>query len=243
MKFLLRTTAAALALMIASPAAAAIVFDFNTNTLTVDANTALGSSVTISFDGHAPNNPSISGLTADLTLVFQGVVNNAYTFDYVLLNTSTAPIDAARVTAFGFTDVSQAVLFGVGGSSVTGGFTTVSSGNFPGGSDLDFCAKNGQNNNCAGSQGGPDVGASVNGDLTIGFSSAFDQIIFSGLAIRWQGIDSVALGLNDGSAIGSPTPPPPGVPEPATWAMMLMGFGAIGYTLRRRRRTVLAQVA
>lgn len=27
------------------------------------------------------------------------------------------------------------------------------------------------------------------------------------------------------------------VPEPATWAMMLMGFGAMGISLRRRRRT------
>lgn len=24
------------------------------------------------------------------------------------------------------------------------------------------------------------------------------------------------------------------VPEPATWAMMLMGFGAVGYSMRRR---------
>ena len=27
------------------------------------------------------------------------------------------------------------------------------------------------------------------------------------------------------------------VPEPATWAMMLIGFGAMGVSLRRRRRT------
>ena len=33
------------------------------------------------------------------------------------------------------------------------------------------------------------------------------------------------------------------VPEPATWAMMLLGFGGIGMAMRRRRRPVLAQVA
>jgi hypothetical protein len=33
------------------------------------------------------------------------------------------------------------------------------------------------------------------------------------------------------------------VPEPATWAMMLLGFGAIGWQLRRRRTQMLAQAA
>jgi hypothetical protein len=33
------------------------------------------------------------------------------------------------------------------------------------------------------------------------------------------------------------------LPEPGTWAMMLLGFGGIGLAMRRRRRPVLAQVA
>lgn len=33
------------------------------------------------------------------------------------------------------------------------------------------------------------------------------------------------------------------LPEPGTWAMMLFGFGAVGYAMRRRRRPALAQLA
>ncbi|MBN8808643.1 MAG: PEPxxWA-CTERM sorting domain-containing protein [Sphingomonas sp.] len=29
------------------------------------------------------------------------------------------------------------------------------------------------------------------------------------------------------------------VPEPASWALMIVGFGAMGYSLRRRRETAL----
>jgi len=43
---------------------------------------------------------------------------------------------------------------------------------------------------------------------------------------------------------GQPTPPdhpnPPPVPEPATWAMMLVGFGLIGWRVRHAPRTKLA---
>ena len=34
-----------------------------------------------------------------------------------------------------------------------------------------------------------------------------------------------------------PPPPPPVVPEPGTWATMLLGFGLTGWMMRRRRRT------
>jgi hypothetical protein len=37
-----------------------------------------------------------------------------------------------------------------------------------------------------------------------------------------------------------PPPPPPAVPEPGTWATLLLGFGLSGWMMRRRRRTVAA---
>jgi hypothetical protein len=33
---------------------------------------------------------------------------------------------------------------------------------------------------------------------------------------------------------------PPGIPEPATWALMLMGFSLAGAAVRRRRRGLAA---
>ena len=57
-----------------------------------------------------------------------------------------------------------------------------------------------------------------------------------------EGGTSVDLS-QDGFSNGIIITPPGGVPEPATWAMMLMGFGAAGYALRRRRKVLLTQVA
>lgn len=59
-----------------------------------------------------------------------------------------------------------------------------------------------------------------------------------------QGPGSDGATANSGAILVTNPPPPPSVPEPTTWAMMLAGFGATGFAMRRtRRKNLLAQIA
>ena len=49
-----------------------------------------------------------------------------------------------------------------------------------------------------------------------------------------SGANADSLTINIGTAI-----PPGAVPEPSTWAMLILGFGAVGGALRRRKRPAL----
>jgi hypothetical protein len=68
------------------------------------------------------------------------------------------------------------------------------------------------------------------GDLTTeGGVSAFDQSL----------VDGALGGRNDGSpGVWSLQSATPAVPEPATWALFLLGFGAIGWRLRGARHAI-----
>lgn len=52
-----------------------------------------------------------------------------------------------------------------------------------------------------------------------------------------------AAALNTSTQIVPSTAPIAAVPEPATWAMMLIGFGGIGFAMRRRKSKVMTNVA
>lgn len=73
---------------------------------------------------------------------------------------------------------------------------------------------------------------------------------FAFQALNGETITNLAYNIIGGSAAGlrqvriaSTEAGVPPVPEPATWAMMLLGFGAAGLVMRRRRRPTLAQIA
>ncbi len=52
--------------------------------------------------------------------------------------------------------------------------------------------------------------------------------------LRFGGNYILLTGTADG------VPPAPGIPEPATWAMLILGFGLVGSAARRRRTVVAA---
>jgi hypothetical protein len=215
-------------------AATTVTYDPNPSltSVLVDATTGPGS-FTLNYNGYSGNNaPAIPGLTSSIQFNFLNRTGNTFNFSYTLMNTSGAPIDASRVTIFGFnTDPN------ITGATTGAGddFNVISSGNQPNGlAALEICFKDaGPTNNCTGASGGVAIGGSTSGTFGLTFASQLNQITMNAFSVRYQGIDSQTLGIRGGSASGVPLPP--AVPEPATWAMMLAGFGLVGAGLRRRR--------
>ena len=75
------------------------------------------------------------------------------------------------------------------------------------------------------------VTGSVKGQFTLGYSAASITSIgvTPGDFSDWVGVDNLTYTLAGGP-----------VPEPATWGLMLVGFGGLGTVLRRRRVQVIS---
>lgn len=217
--------AAALVLM-AAPAAAVTTLSF-----------AGPETQTVIFDGFTDKGGSVAGLGARLDLTLVAIGGGKAAFEYKLTNLSAAPVDAARISLFGF-DVA-----GFKGASASGDYARVGSGNVPmiGAADVCFAAA-GRGGSCAGG-GGAGIwgGEAASGAFTLTFADTGLPLVLDNLFVRYQAIDSKALGIKGGSGVGQGRlwQDPGGnngvVPEPATWLMLIAGFGLVGLSMRRRR--------
>ena len=222
MRKLALIAAAALA-TVAVPASASVIVGGNSY--------SDGQSFTVFFNGF-DGGPTIAGLTSNIVFTVNSSSATQYVLGYTINNTSGSPITGSRVSEFGFnTDPNIA---SASASGVLSGTDT--NGNVPNFGIVEVCTTGG--GSCAGGgSGGVTMGHSGSGTVTLNFATSLANLNLSNFEVRYQSI----AGANTTSATGSQIP---GVPEPSTWAMMLIGFGAAGAALRRTKRPAdLAQLA
>lgn len=221
----LRLSVAALALFSAIPTSAATFVN-------------VGDNATISFDG------TEAGTSASLYLElldFDASLST-FTFSYALTNTSNLALNpSVRVSGFGFDDIGTDTTTGTASTSDTNGFDTIDFNvNYPDGLGfIEFCLYESPGS-CTGNGNGATVGDPSEGIFTLDYNVALTQLTLDDFVARYQ-----ATGINgqgSGTGVGTEIPDPSGaVPEPSTWAMMLMGFGAVAAGMRRRKRLAVGE--
>lgn len=200
------------------------------------ASLSAGQSFDINFNGFSGNvsSPSIiPGLSALLKLTFVGQTtvsgNTVFNFLYALTNTST--LKGTRISSFGFNVDPDAIA-----AAVTGKYDTVQfNANYPVGfGTVDVCffdtpaQASSQGATCTGNGTGVTRDGTVYGTIALTVAGLVENLAITDLVDRYQAFDF--NGTN--SAIGVPG----GVPEPATWAMMMLGIGLAGAAMRRRQK-------
>ena len=231
------------AALVAAPANAAVTITGSGAGTALTTSGTSGGSAVLDFNGFVGSPAGvIAGLTAKLTLSFVSITSNmiggnTFNFGYTLDNNASAPVTASRISRFGFDvnpDITSASSTGVYNFADMGGNQPNNVG------AVEVCFKDTDNGGCTGGPGGLTLGQSGSGTLSLAFNSNQTAITLSNFFTRYQSLD--APGIEGGSASGQVTTPSSPVPEPAAWMMMLVGFGAIGFALRKKRYNQTARV-
>jgi hypothetical protein len=164
-----------------------------------------------------PANAAITVLT------FEGLANNKpvggfYAPDYIFSPATLALIDADAGGTGNFANepTPSTIMFFLDANNAILGAT----GNVLG--VINLAA------NAFGCPGDPTGGFSCWNGIGVAFSGTAYSIDFSGTANQ-TGFDNITFGQDT-----------PVVPEPATWAMLIAGFGLVGTAVRRRRAALTA---
>ena len=239
MRSFIIASAALAGLAAAVPAQAALVLTPTSASLGAG---DVGSSFTINYNGNT-NGTILDGLTATGIFSLASVTNagKTFVFNYSIDNTSTLPVSASRISIFGFnTDPN------ITSASATGLFSGgLGSGNVPNGQpNVDVCFRaGGGGGGCTGGGGGGELIAdtAATGTFTLNFSNAPTTLALDNFYIRYQSLATSANPAESASGLG--TVVTGAVPEPATWGMMILGFGLVGASMRYRRRATRIRFA
>ncbi len=184
----------------------------------------IGDTVTVDYTGSG-------GLTAttiyELTAI--GDAGASWTFSGSLENTSSF---GSRISIAGF---NTSGLLDILGSSATGGFSNVASGQLPGGGTLDYCLKNSIGENCTG--GGGDGALDGDGPLlfefTIHMNSPLEELELTDYTVRYQSLTKpVPVVAFASMEVFTPAP----VPLPASAWLFLSALGGLGAARARRNQ-------
>ncbi|WP_313671468.1 cistern family PEP-CTERM protein [Sandarakinorhabdus sp.] len=195
----------------------------------------VGKSFTYNYNGIIEEQNQ-SGLASAIKFTLTGVAGNVWSFSAAVDNTlSTAPV-GGRISGFGFNGNPEIT----GATPGTGPFTNaVINANLPqlgGGTTIDFCLTS---NNCTGGGGGGVLdGNMATQTFSLSFANPINSVIFNNFVVRYQSITGSTLGdsgIGMGTGGGGFDPGGGAVPEPASWAMLIAGFGLVGAVARRRR--------
>ncbi|HYZ47773.1 MAG TPA: cistern family PEP-CTERM protein [Sphingomonas sp.] len=223
------------ALAVAAPASALTIVN---NTAQVSA-ADLNKSFTVRTDGSTSNSDGLfATLVFKLTKVTATGTGTKFEFSYSVTNASVAPAANSRLGQFGF-DITGTPGAGLTLSSGATDYFKLpgnNNGNFNGLGHREICMNAASSSNCNGGANDGILSGLANskiGKLVFTYANSTQSVTFSNFATRWQ------AGQNGSSASG-PGVSITSVPEPATWAMMIGGFGLLGAAVRRQRRTAAA---
>jgi hypothetical protein len=202
-----------------------------------------GSIANLTFNGIVEGDV-IAGLSSTMSLKFVDVSDDlkAWDFDLVALNNTSGPLPiTSRLVSFGFNTLNGDTLISPTASNVTGMFDLASadSGNIPQLGTFSICFRDAGGNCAGGGDGGLfPTDPAATGSFRLSFSDSVSSLTLNNFFTRYQSIEGVEQGT---SGVGRATTvlifDPSGgvVPEPASWAMLIAGFGLVGATMRRRR--------